>query len=182
MLGEASPLTEHTEHFGVAFTLQSMAIFRGSFITFEGSFFAFRGRNRPCNCFPVSWTLMGGGGQGAHVPPPQIFKGGGGGHIYQFMSPHDFWVVWLFIEIRMVRPFYSCELSGARCVSPPPPPPFCFACQRGWWCTVGTPPLCLENFEVGIFFWIPPPPPPAHPSHQLFPGLRDSWRRTVTDR
>ena len=48
----------------------------------------------------------GGGGQGD--VPPQIFKGGH--NIKCPPPPHDFGVVWLFIEMRTF--FLSCELSA----------------------------------------------------------------------
>ena len=53
------------------------------------------------------------------------------------------------------RPVYR-GWGGAEGFNPPPPPPFgsedlfFFACQRGWWCTIGTPTLSLENWPQKV--------------------------------
>ena len=121
-------------------------------------------KEAPCSTLAWKWDPMGvnrgttnfqGGTYYQMSPPPTI------------LGLYDHW---------NEDPFL-CELSACVDLPPPPPPPY----QRGWWCTMGTPTLCLENWpkncEVGEKTCRSPPPPPP-PAHQLFSDLCNfrGWR------
>ena len=128
-----------------------------------------------------SWASIGGGGGGTR--PPQNFQGGGH-NIKCSPPPHYLGVVFYSFEMGTR---FSCELYGTVWTVI-----FFFACQRGWWSTMGTP--NSVSGKLTQKFWgrkkgvgikvsqshTPPPPPPPPPTHQLFPKLRDfrGWRRT----
>ena len=44
---------------------------------------------------------------------------------------------------------------------------FFFACKRGWWCTMGTPTLCLENWPKNVEVEKNPAYPTGHYTHSL---------------
>ena len=79
---------------------------------------------------------------------------------------------------------YAGGWGYMRVQTPPPPPPgsdfFFFllllcACQRGWWCTMGTPALCLESWPKKICGQkkksVRVSPPTAHHLFQAWRGI-----------
>ena len=106
----------------------------------------------------------GGGNRGTCFPPPHFFEGGG--HNQMSPPPPPLFLGWMIINWNE-DPFYM--FSDVMNL-------FFFACQKGLWCRMGTPILCLDNWAKNVESkkkkcWILPPP---H-AHQLFWELCDSW-------
>ena len=88
----------------------------------------------------ISWASMGGGGgTGGHVP--MNFKGGH--NIKCPPPPHDF----------SCMNIHWNEDPGSFLS-------FFFACQRCWWCAIGTPAVGLDLRSGKKVSEYPPPPPP----------------------
>ena len=109
-------------------------------------------------CLSQAWAQIRGGG-GTGNMSPHYFEGGG--HNIKCLSPPPpppLFLGWMIINWNE-DPFYMFSDVVDFFFS------FFFACQKGLWCTMGTPTLCLENWakmlsrkkSVGVS---PPPPPP----------------------